>query len=136
MHRALADWFCALYSRADGRFDKRDFVYDEQRDEYRCPAGQTAIYRFTAIEGGKTLHKYWSSACGDCKLKPQCTPAPNRRISRWEHEEILEIVQSRLDGAPEGIQAAPANRGTCVRHAEGLDGFNTLPDQNAAPCKN
>ena len=38
-------------SRADGRFDKRDFVYDEQRDEYRCPAGQTAIYRFTAIEG-------------------------------------------------------------------------------------
>lgn len=87
-------------SRADGRFDKRDFVYDEQRDEYRCPAGQTAIYRFTAIEGGKTLHKYWSSACGDCKLKPQCTPAPNRRISRWEHEDVLEMVQARLDGAP------------------------------------
>jgi hypothetical protein len=50
---------------------------------------------------GKTLRKYWSSACGGCHLKPQCTPAPNRRISRWEHEDVLEIVQARLDGAPE-----------------------------------
>ena len=88
-------------SKFDGRFDKRDFIYDSQRDEYRCPAGQTAIHRFTAVEDGKTLHKYWSSACGGCHLKPQCTPAPQRRISRWEHEEVLETVQARLDGAPE-----------------------------------
>jgi hypothetical protein len=26
---------------------------------------------------------------------------PNRRISRWEHEDVLEIVQERLDGVPE-----------------------------------
>jgi len=88
-------------SKAEGRFDKRDFIYDERRDEYRCPAGQTAIYRFTTVEDGKTLRKYWSSACGGCHLKPQCTPAPCRRISRWEHEEVLETVQARLDGAPE-----------------------------------
>jgi len=88
-------------SKFQGRFDKRDFLYDKRRDEYRCPAGQTAIYRFTAIEDGKTLRKYWSSACGGCHLKPQCTPAPNRRISRWEHEDVLETVQARLDGAPQ-----------------------------------
>jgi transposase len=34
-------------SKADGRFDKRDFVYIAQDDEYRCPAGQRAIKRFT-----------------------------------------------------------------------------------------
>ncbi len=85
----------------EGRFDKRDFIYDSTRDVYRCPAGQEAIYRFTAVEDGKTLHKYWSSSCGSCHLKPQCTPAPNRRISRWEHEDVLEIVQERLDGVPE-----------------------------------
>jgi hypothetical protein len=50
-------------SKADGRFDKRDFVYIAQSDEYRCPAGQRAIKRFTTIERGMTLHKYWSSAC-------------------------------------------------------------------------
>jgi len=88
-------------SRFEGRFDKRDFIYDSGRDEYRCPAGQTAIYRFTAVEGGKTLRKYWSSACGGCHLKPQCTPARQRRISRWEHEDVLEVVQARLDAAPE-----------------------------------
>jgi hypothetical protein len=65
------------------------------------PAGQEAVYRFTAAEDGKTLHKYWSSACGGCHLKQQCTPAPTDAFSRWEHEDVLEIVQERLDGAPE-----------------------------------
>ena len=88
-------------SKADGRFDKRDFIYDERRDAYRCPAGQMAIYRFTAVEDGKTLRKYWPSACPSCRLKPQCTPAPYRRISRWEHEDVLETAQARLDAAPE-----------------------------------
>jgi transposase len=85
----------------EGRFDKRDFIYDSQRDVYKCPAGQIAIHRFTTVEDGKTLRKYWSSACPGCHVKKQCTPAPNRRISRWEHEDVLEIVQARLDGAPE-----------------------------------
>ena len=55
-------------------------------------------------EGGKTLHKYWSSACPGCHLKEQCTPAPYRRISRWEHEDVLEVVQARLDGAPSAFR--------------------------------
>jgi hypothetical protein len=88
-------------SKFHGRFDKRDFIYDASRDVYRCPAGQIAIYRFTAVEDGKTLRKYWTSACPSCHLKPQCTPAPCRRISRWEHEDVLEAVQARLDRAPE-----------------------------------
>ena len=56
-------------SKADGRFDKQDFVYIASDDEYRCPAGQRAIKRFTTIEHGMTLHKYWSSACPRCPLK-------------------------------------------------------------------
>jgi len=26
-------------AKADGRFDKADFVYDREKNEYRCPAG-------------------------------------------------------------------------------------------------
>jgi Transposase domain (DUF772)/Transposase DDE domain len=26
--------------------------------------------------------------------------APQRRISRWEHEDVLEVIQARLDGTP------------------------------------
>jgi hypothetical protein len=44
-------------SAADGLFDKRDLIYDWRRDEYRCPAGQIATYRFSSIDRDKTLHK-------------------------------------------------------------------------------
>lgn len=49
-------------SKAEGRFDKRDFVYDPSADEYACPAGERAIHRFTTEENGLALHKHWSSA--------------------------------------------------------------------------
>ena len=34
-------------------FGKRDFIYKAETDEYECPAGQRAIYRFTTQEKGK-----------------------------------------------------------------------------------
>jgi transposase len=88
-------------SKADGRFDKQDFIYIASDDEYRCPAGQRAIKRFTTIEHGMTLSKYWSSACPRCPLKAQCTTSDYRRITRWEHEAVLEAMQRRLDRKPE-----------------------------------
>jgi transposase len=88
-------------SKADGRFDKRDFDYDADRDEYRCPAGERAIWRMTTVERGQTLHRYWPSACPRCPMKSQCTPADYRRITRWEHEAVLEVMQRRLDQTPE-----------------------------------
>ena len=91
-------------SIAEGRFDKRDFIYDRRRDEYRCPAGEIAIYRYTADERGKTLHRYWTSACPNCPIKARCTPGDYRRITRWEHEDVLDIVQERLDGVPEAAR--------------------------------
>ena len=87
--------------RADGRFDKRDFVYNAKRNEYRCPAGERAIWRFSTVEHGLRLHRYWASACPKCPLKGQCTPADYRRITRWEHENVLEAMQRRLDRTPE-----------------------------------
>jgi len=88
-------------NKAVGLFDKADFRYLPSKHEYRCPAGQRAIRRFTTIENGMTLHKYWSSACTRCALKEQCTTGDYRRISRWEHEHILETMQKRLDRTPE-----------------------------------
>ena len=84
-------------AKAEGRFDKADFIYIAKDDEYECPAGQRAIYRFTREENGLQLHRYWSSACPKCPMKAQCTPSDYRRISRWEHEAVLEAVQRRLD---------------------------------------
>ncbi len=88
-------------SKAEGRFDKRDFVYIPEDDEYRCPAGERAIKRFTTIERGMTLHKYWPSACPKCPIKARCTTSEYRRIARWEHEAVLDAMQERLDRTPE-----------------------------------
>ena len=88
---------------AAGLFDKRDFVYDDKTDTYRCPAGSIAIHRMTSEEAGKIQHKYWSSDCPRCAMKPRCTRSKERRISRWEHEDVLDVVQERLDGAPEAM---------------------------------
>jgi len=88
-------------SRADGRFDKQDFIYVAADDEYRCPAGKRAIWRFTTVENGLTIRKYWSSACPRCPIRAQCTTSDYRRITRWEHEAVLEAMQDRLDRQPE-----------------------------------
>ena len=87
-------------SRAEGRFDKRDFIYIASLDEYRCPAGGRAPKRMTTVERGMIMHRYWSSACPLCVLKEQCTPSPFRRITRWEHEDVLDKMQQRLDRSP------------------------------------
>ncbi len=90
-------------AKFEGRFDKRDFIYIAKDDEYQCPAGQRAIHRFTRQENGLQIRRYWSSACPQCPMKPQCTPSTNRRISRWEHEVVLESMQRRLDLQPEAM---------------------------------
>jgi hypothetical protein len=85
---------------AKGRFGKQDFVYVAADDVYLCPAGEQLTYHYTNEEGGKTLRRYWTTACQACALKSKCTTGKERRISRWEHEAVLEAVQARLDRNP------------------------------------
>jgi hypothetical protein len=61
-------------AKAEGRFDRSDFVYDRDNDEYVCPAGERLIWRFARIEAGLTMNRYWSSSCPRCAIKDQCTP--------------------------------------------------------------
>lgn len=92
-------------AKADGRFGKQDFVYLPDQDAYRCPAGQTLGRRMTTVERGQTLHRYWSlSACGACAVKAQCTPSKERRVTRWEHEAVIEAMQARLDRKPKAMR--------------------------------
>jgi transposase len=91
-------------AKAEGRFGKQDFVYVAGDDSYRCPAGERLTYRFTGVEKGKAIRRYWTNVCRRCALKAQCTNGPERRISRWEHEAVLEKVQARLDHNPDAMR--------------------------------
>ena len=95
-------------NKAKGQYDKRDFIYRAEVDEYECPAGERLIYRFTTKEAGKDIRRYWSSACPHCPIKHKCTTAPQRRISRWVHEDVLERVQARLDRHPDAMRVRRA----------------------------
>jgi transposase len=91
-------------AKSDGRFGKQDFVYLPTEDVYRCPAGEKLTYRYTNEEDGKTLRRYWTKACPHCPLKARCTKGPERRITRWEHEHLLDAVQQRLDENPQAMR--------------------------------
>ncbi len=90
--------------KAKGRFGKQDFVYLAEDDVYRCPAGERLVYHFTNQEKGLTLRRYWTTACQDCAIKVDCTTGKERRITRWQHEHVLEDVQQRLDEHPEKMR--------------------------------
>jgi transposase len=102
-------------AKFDGRFDKADFIYDPEKNEYRCPAGQSLIWRFSTVENGMTNHRYWSSNCKGCALKDRCTPSQNRRVTRWEHQDVLDDMQARLDANPDAMRL----RRSSVEHPYG-----------------
>lgn len=91
-------------AKAEGRFDKADFIYDASANEYRCPANQRVVWRFARVEGGLLINRYWSSACPQCAIKAQCTPSDYRRVSRWEHQAVLDEMERRLDLAPDSMR--------------------------------
>ena len=73
-------------------------------DVYICPAGERLAYHYTNEEEGLLLRRYWTNACQGCAIRSSCTTGKERRITRWEHERVLEAVQQRLDENPEKMR--------------------------------
>ena len=88
----------------EGGWGKQDFVYLAIDDTYRCPTGDILTYRYTTEEHGQQLRRYWTNACRTRALKSRCTTGVQRRITRWEHEHVLEAVQKRLDKNPQAMR--------------------------------
>ena len=99
-------------NRKKGMYVKADFAYDADADVYRCPAGETLTYRYTTGQGAL----YHRERAPD---HPMGARASGRGDAR-SHEP-----RSSPDGAP------PIDRRAPVRHHQGLDGGDALPDANA-----
>ncbi|MFZ0352676.1 MAG: IS1182 family transposase [Pseudolabrys sp.] len=91
-------------AKAEGRFGKQDFRFVAEEDVYVCPAGEKLACHYTTEENGLALRRYWTNVCQNCTIKNRCTTAKERRITRWEHEHVLEAVQQRLDEHPEKMR--------------------------------
>lgn len=82
-------------------FDRSAFTYDARSDSYRCPAGE--VLKRKTINRVDRLVLYTTQACGGCALKPQCTGAKQRLVSRHFEEEALERMARRLRQYPRAM---------------------------------
>jgi hypothetical protein len=93
--------------RKTGRFTKQDFVYEPERDQYRCPAGEALTWRFVSVEHGLNLDVYFASVftCRSCAMEAKCTNGSHqRRIRRWEREDVVDAMLARLEEDPGKMQ--------------------------------
>jgi transposase len=102
-------------NKAKGQFDRSRFTYIKDDDEYECPAGERLTFRSERKEDGKQIRRYWSSVCGSCAIKSQCTTGKERRVRRWVHEDVLDRAAKRLRRKPEVMLA----RRSLVEHPFG-----------------
>jgi len=88
--------------RTDDTFSRDDFVYDQARDSYRCPAGKELLHgrrRYKVPRSGVTkdgMMRYRASRhdCSACALKPRCCPKePARKIPRSIHEDARDVAR-------------------------------------------
>ncbi len=100
-----------------GFFIKQDFIYDAKNDVYVCPAGQQLTKGAHRSDRQSTEVNFYRNltACPDCPLKSRCTTEKLRRIRRWEHEDVLDDIERRLEEKPDAM----AIRRSTVEHPFG-----------------
>src|ERR1035438_1224858 len=87
-----------------GFFTRHHFIYDAENDHYTCPAGQKLTKGLGRSDRKDDIDHYRHlTACFTCPLKPNCTPDKLKRLKRWQHEDVLEKMQARLDRMPNAM---------------------------------
>lgn len=91
--------------KAQGLFEKQDFIYDARLDHYTCPAGERLRRRHVSVEHGMAIFAYYASqvTCRNCALKSQCTRGKERRVKRWEHENLLDKMEVALSNTHDAM---------------------------------
>jgi len=74
-------------------FKKSDFQYNEEKDCYRCPNGETL--RFSTEDDDGTRRYENRKACKNCPKKEQCTKGVRRVITRHEYAKYAEENDKR-----------------------------------------
>jgi transposase len=95
---------------ASGIYPKTAFVYDAEKDCYRCPAGQELTrHGKDYLKHGLIYHGYaHRQACRQCPVRRQCTEGQYRRVQRWEKEALMEAVAQRTENHPEIVRRRKA----------------------------
>lgn len=76
-----------------GKYTKADFTYDRERDLYICPGGKALTSTGHVDQGRILAYRASTRDCAGCALKPRCTSAPARKVSRDIDEDVRDHVR-------------------------------------------
>jgi hypothetical protein len=87
-----------------GLFTRQDFIYDAEYDRYIYPAGQHLTKGRPGSDHRDYIDHYRDlTACPSFALKPRCTSDMHKRVKRWEHEDVLDRIQDRIERMPQAM---------------------------------
>jgi hypothetical protein len=81
-------------AQADGKFSRADFAFDRVRNVYICPAGKLLTHGGAVDQGRILPYRASKRDCTVCTLKPRCTTAVARKVSRDIDEDVREQVRA------------------------------------------
>ena len=81
-------------ARPDGTFSRADFVFDQDRNIYICPGGAELTSTGNIDQGHIVYYRASKSDCSQCSLKPKCTTAVARKITRDLNEDVRDRVRA------------------------------------------
>jgi transposase len=87
-------------NQGDGTlFDRSAFIYRPDTDTYECPAGHALVRKQIMRRDNCVLYAAQED-CSDCALKPRCTTAARRLLTRHLHEDALQRMNARVEADP------------------------------------
>jgi transposase len=95
-------------ARSDGTFSRADFIFDQQRNVYICPGGAELTSTGNVDQGHIVYYRASKNDCSTCSLKPKCTTATARKVTRDLDEEVRDRV--RALAATEAFQRSRRER--------------------------
>jgi transposase len=81
-------------ARHDGTFSRADFVFDQERNVYICPGGAKLTSTGNIDQGHIVYYRANKNDCSACLLKPKCTTAPRRKVTRDVNEDVRDSVRA------------------------------------------
>jgi transposase len=83
------------YDRSSPFFRQRDFSFDAATDTYRCPQGQTLVFRGNNYVSGVRTYQASTAVCAACPIRSRCTNSRHgRRLNRPFDEAYREQARA------------------------------------------
>jgi transposase len=103
-----------------GLLERDAFDFDAEKDQYTCPAGKILKRKKLAADTHRVIYTAKAADCGACPMKPGCTNAAQRSVSRHVYQDAVDANAERVKANPQIMKL----RRQTVEHP-----FGTMKDQ-------